>query len=82
MAKIEVVKISPVSNGTLKAYVAIKVGPFTFNGCKIIQQDGQKAWFALPDQKGSDGKWRPVVETDKETREKIQAVVLASWQTS
>jgi hypothetical protein len=64
---IEITNIRPTSKpGTVKAFCTLKLGGVTVNDCKIVQQDGQRAWLAMPDRAydGSDGKKRysPYVE--------------------
>jgi DNA-binding cell septation regulator SpoVG len=86
MESIEVLALTPLPNaGSLKALVSIRLrGEVVVHGCKIIQQPGQKAWFALPSREytGKDGerKFSPVVELPEPLRQEVARVVLAKWQ--
>jgi DNA-binding cell septation regulator SpoVG len=66
---------------TVKAFCDIRLGGVTLKGCKIVQQDAQKAWVATPSVK-RDRRWNNVVEiTSKDLRQRITDVVLAAWTT-
>lgn len=50
LSKITVSKITPLNQGNLKAFANIRLGEvMTINGCRIIQQPGQRAYVALRD---------------------------------
>ena len=79
-ANIEILNVRPTSKpGTLKAFCTLKLGGVTVNDCKIVQQDGQRAWLAMPDRAydGSDGKKRysPYVELSDSLKALISDVV-------
>ncbi len=79
-SRIEVLELHPVNQGSIRAYVRIKVGAFAISGCKVIQQPGQRAWVKLPDQQSLDGRWFPIVTCSSPTLESaIGEVVLAAW---
>jgi DNA-binding cell septation regulator SpoVG len=86
MEPVEVLALTPLTNaGTLKALVSIRLlGVVVIRGCKIIQQPGQRAWFALPSSEyvGKDGerKFSPVVELPETLRQEASRVALATWQ--
>jgi DNA-binding cell septation regulator SpoVG len=80
-AAIEVLSIKPLdSGGTVKAFVDIRVGAVEIHGCKIVQQDGQRPWVAMPSTKSGE-RWFNVVEiTSKDLKQRITDVVLEAWQ--
>jgi DNA-binding cell septation regulator SpoVG len=50
-AAIEVLEVRRLSDGgNLKAFAKVKLGCVVIHGCRIIQQDGQRPWVALPQQ--------------------------------
>jgi DNA-binding cell septation regulator SpoVG len=67
-------------NSTVKAFVDLQIGGVTIKGAKIVQQDGQKAWLAMPSIK-TERAWQNVVELTKPLRERATEVVLAAWAT-
>jgi DNA-binding cell septation regulator SpoVG len=67
-------------NSTVKAFVDLQIGGVTIKGAKIVQQDGQKAWLAMPSIK-TERDWQNVVELSKPLRDKATEVVLAAWVT-
>jgi|ERR671915_2654889 hypothetical protein len=83
---IEVLKVTPIPNGgNLKAYISVRVGPWTIHGIRVVQQPGQRAWVSLPQAEGkpdSSGKraWWPLIEcADKTLKQAIAAAVLKAW---
>jgi DNA-binding cell septation regulator SpoVG len=64
---------------TVKAFVDVKLGGVTLKGCKIVQQDGQRAWVAMPSIK-TERAWQNVVELTKPLRERVTELVLAKWE--
>ena len=63
----------------VKAFVDIQLGGVTIKGCKIVQQNGQRAWLATPSIKLEHG-YQNVVELSKELRARVTAVVLDAWE--
>lgn len=67
--------------GNLKGFAVVEVGPFTIHGCRIIQQPGQRPYVALPQEKTSDGRYFPVVQTqDRSLKDALQTAVLSAWE--
>jgi DNA-binding cell septation regulator SpoVG len=80
-APIEVLAIRRLDGkSNVKAFVDLRLGGITLKGCKIVQQDGQKAWLAMPAVKSDHG-WNNVIELSKPLRERVTEVVLAAWAT-
>lgn len=66
--------------GNLRAFVDVQIGAFVLNGCRVIQQQGQRPWASLPQTQSRDGKWYPVVSiTNKAIEDAIKAEVLSAW---
>ena len=65
---------------SVKAFCDVRLGGVVLKGCKVIQQDGQRPWLALPSIKTEHG-WQNVVELSKPLRERVTGVVLAAWGT-
>jgi DNA-binding cell septation regulator SpoVG len=79
-AAIEVLELRPVTNcGNVRAFVKLKVGGFVIHGVKVVRQENQNPWVALP-QTQSKGKWFPVVEASKDLKPRIDSVVFDAWQ--
>jgi DNA-binding cell septation regulator SpoVG len=80
MAAIEVLAIRRLDGkSTVKAFCDVKIGGVTLKGCKIVQQDGQRAWLAMPSIK-TERAWQNVVELSKPLREAATEIVLAAWE--
>ena len=78
---IEVLHLTPVSHGNVRAYARVKVGALTISSVKVIQQPGQRPWVKLPDQQNKEGKWFPIVTCSSPTLEQaIIDAVLAAYQ--
>ena len=79
-AKLSVSAIHPVSSGNVKAFVSVKIGDaLTIHGCKVVQQPGQRAYVALP-QNERNGKYFPAIEShDPRFQEALSIAVLAAW---
>ena len=74
------VKVVPVDEDKLKAYVTITLDDaFVVRDLKVIQ--GKSGIFvAMPSKKRKDGTYRDMAHpTNSETREKIESVVLAEY---
>jgi DNA-binding cell septation regulator SpoVG len=79
-APITVLAIRPLDGkSTVKAFVDVRLGGVTIKGCKIVRQEGQKPWLAMPATK-SDRGWNHTVELTKELRSRVTDVVLAAWE--
>ena len=80
-AAIEVLALRRLDgSSSVKAFVDVRVGAIAIKGGKIVQQDGQRAWFATPSIKTNHG-WQNVVEiTSRDLRDRITAVVLEAWE--
>jgi DNA-binding cell septation regulator SpoVG len=66
--------------GNLKGFAVVEIGPWTIRGCRIIQQPGQRAYVALPQEKAADGRFFPILQTaDLNLKDAIQAAVLQAW---
>jgi DNA-binding cell septation regulator SpoVG len=77
---IEVLAIRATDGHTsIKAFADIRVGGVTILGCKIVQQEGQRAWLAMPSSKSERG-WNDVIRLSSELRERVQAVALEAWE--
>jgi DNA-binding cell septation regulator SpoVG len=61
VASIEVIALSAVSAGNLKALASVRIGPsLVVHKCRVIQQPGRRAWVGMPQERweGTDGKPR------------------------
>jgi DNA-binding cell septation regulator SpoVG len=86
-APVEVLEVRRVDAGSLKAFAKVKLGCIVLHGCRVVQQDGQKAWVALPQTPlrkradGSGGGWMAVVEiTNRQVMDQLRDAVLEAWQ--
>jgi DNA-binding cell septation regulator SpoVG len=85
---IQVLELRRVENlGSIRAFVKLRLGGLIVHGVKVIRQEGQAAWIALPQQParpsadGGKGRgWSPILEATPELMAKIKAVVLAAWE--
>ena len=83
---IEILNIRPLQgSGTVKGFVDFRVNEkLTVYGAKVIKQDGQQAWVAMPDRSYEvDGqkKYIPVVRIDDPAlKEKVQLAILAAFE--
>jgi DNA-binding cell septation regulator SpoVG len=69
-----------VGTGNLKAFAVVAVGPWTVRGCRVVQQPGQRAYVSLPQEKTTDGRFFPILQTkDANLKDAIQAAVLEAW---
>ena len=82
LEKINVVNVRQINQGNLKAFATVKLGnTMTINGCRIIQQNGQRAYVALPQSQDKDGKYYPVITADDPRfKEAVEQVILEAWQ--
>jgi len=75
------VKIFPVSDKNVKAYVSIVLdGCFIVRDLKVINGDS-KLFVAMPSKKMKDGSYRDIVHPlDNPTRQKIESSVLEAYE--
>jgi len=75
------VKIFPVSDGRVKAYVSIVLDDcFMVRDLKVIHGDS-KLFVAMPSKKMKDGSYRDTVHPlDNTTRQKIEVSVLNAYE--
>ena len=67
----------PREEGNLKAYANVKVGPWTVRKCRLVRQEGQRAYVALPHCKVADGGYMPVLQLeDGDLKKAIENAVL------
>jgi DNA-binding cell septation regulator SpoVG len=86
-AALEVLEVRRLTGeGSLKAFAKVRLGCVVIHSCRIVQQDGQRAWVALPQtpaRKKADGSgagWFPVIEiTNRTVMDQIRDAVLAAW---
>jgi DNA-binding cell septation regulator SpoVG len=83
--KVKVTRLTPAdAGGNVKAFASVAIGSppsITINGCKIIQQPGQRAWVSMPTYKGDDGKWHHIVWVDNaQLKQALTETILAAWQ--
>jgi DNA-binding cell septation regulator SpoVG len=70
-------------SGNLRALCAVKIGPLTVHGCRVIQQNQQAAYVALPQRPVDGGAWRPVITCDDvDFKDALRATVLAAYYDS
>jgi DNA-binding cell septation regulator SpoVG len=81
-AAIQVLAIRALDGkSNVKAFCDVQIGGITIKGAKIVQQDGQRPWLAMPSVK-TERAWANVIEiTSKDLRQRITEVVLAAWAT-
>lgn len=80
--RVDVLSITPVYNdGNVKAYVNIHiVGLFKMDGLKVVQQPGQRAWVAMPDNAQRLPDHRPgIYEVNNELKAAIWQAVFSAW---
>jgi DNA-binding cell septation regulator SpoVG len=79
-ALIEVLAIRPLDGKTsVKAFVDVRLGGVTIRGAKIVQQEAQRPWIAMPAIK-CERTWSNVVELSRALRERVTDAVLQAWQ--
>lgn len=81
LAKISVVRITPINKGNIKAFASIRLGQaLTIHSIKVIQQAGQRAYVRLPESE-QGGKYFPVVSADDQRfQDAVQELVLTAWR--
>jgi DNA-binding cell septation regulator SpoVG len=84
--RVEVTNIRAVPGGTgnLRAYASVKIGPLVIHDCRLIQQNGQRAWVSPPQSswKTSSGetKYKPLIEWPDHWKDAIRDAVLAGYE--
>lgn len=84
--QVEVLRFKPFTrnNSSLRAFVDIQLGGVTINDCRIIQQDGQKAWLSMPQKEvpQPDGKknYYPLVKLSERLEKIVNEIVIFKWQ--
>lgn len=81
--KIENMKV--INKGSIKAFFTVDLVKVKINKCKLIQQDGQAAFFSGPDEKytakdGTTKYMKLVFFEDKTLQEKITQMAVAEYQ--
>ena len=85
--KIFVETIKLINKGSLRAFATVAVAGMRIHGVRIIQQDSQNAWVALPQTEippktpTEKKKYFPVVEVlDPTLKDEIQGAVLEAYR--
>ena len=80
-AAIEVVAIRRLDGkSTVKAFCDIRCGGLILKGCKIVQQENQKAWLAMPRIK-THRAWQNIIEiTSQDLKRRLTEAALAAWE--
>lgn len=88
LPEVEVLEIVPAENrGNLKAYCTVRIGEFVFNDCRIIRQEGQRAWFTFPQlsyrsQYGTQLYRTLITIRDKRLKDTVSQAVVSAWEKS
>jgi DNA-binding cell septation regulator SpoVG len=80
-ATIEILALSAVSAGSLRAFASVRIGPaLVVHKCRVIQQPGQRAWVSMPQERweGTDGKlhYTALVEVSGTLRGRVEMAIL------
>lgn len=58
-------QIRPVkTQGNLRAFADVQIGPLVVTGCRVVQQPNQAAWVSMPQAQADDGRFFPCLRTD------------------
>jgi DNA-binding cell septation regulator SpoVG len=84
-ASIEILAVSAVSAGSLRAFASVQIGPaLTVHKLRIIQQAGQRAWVSPPQETWTDRegqtKYTALVELSGSLKTRVEVAVLAAAQ--
>ncbi len=72
-------RIQIVENrGNLKALVDVRIGTMTLRECRVVKQEGQKAWAGFPMAEGRN--LTLVTEHDQEFRQLVKDYILHEWE--
>ena len=83
--KFDVISLTPLSAGNLKAYATVRIASLlTISEVRLIQNGDQAPWCSLPQKTWMDGEQRrysTLVEFhEKAWREAMTAAVVEAWQ--
>jgi hypothetical protein len=83
-AAIEVLEVWRTQNaGNVRVFVSLRLGGITIHGAKIVQQNGQRPWLAMPDRQwtADDGEARytAIVELAPSLKRRVSDAVLEAW---
>jgi DNA-binding cell septation regulator SpoVG len=82
---VTITKMTRREAGTIRAMVDVQLGTsLRLIGCKVIQQEGQKAWVAMPSREWVDDhgqkKYAATVELLGNLKSAIEKAILAEWE--
>jgi DNA-binding cell septation regulator SpoVG len=82
-ATIEVLTVSAVSAGSLRAFASVRIGPaLVLNKCRVIQQVGQKPWISMPQEHWTDREgttqYAPVVVLTGTLKARVEAAIMTA----
>lgn len=70
--------------GNLRAFCDLQLGNLKINGCRVVQQPGQRPWVAPPQREYLDGtgqkRWAAVVEWPRDIGALITDTVVAAFE--
>jgi DNA-binding cell septation regulator SpoVG len=77
--------VSVVSAGSLRAFASVRIGPaLVLHKCRVIQQPGQQAWIAMPQETWTEregkAKYKALVEITGSLKTRVEAAILAAAQ--
>jgi len=80
-AAIEVIAVSAISAGNLKALVSVRIGPaLVLHKVRVVQQPAQRPWVSMPTEKWEDrdGKvhYVPLVALTGSLKTRVEAAIL------
>ncbi len=79
-------EIKPVHAGNLLALAAVRFGPLTISGWRIIQQPGQRAYVSAPqaqyvDKSTGRTAYAPLIKVDDPVlTDQLRAAILRAWE--
>ena len=84
MTSVEVLKITPVRNGNLEAFVKLRIGETVIHDFRIIQQRGQRPWVSAPivswiDTDGST-QYKTLIDFPHRLKDAVSDAVLTAWK--
>jgi DNA-binding cell septation regulator SpoVG len=82
---VKILKMTRRQVGTIRAMVDVQVGSsLKLLACKVIQQEGQKAWVAMPSREWVDEhgqkKYAATVELLGNLKAAVERAILAEWE--
>lgn len=85
--KVLVINIKPVNggSGSLRAFASIQVGPLIIHDCRLIRQDGQRAWVSPPQtqwtpREGEKPRYKALVEWPDHWKDAITEAVSEAYE--